>query len=510
MPEFYPAAQQIQQPDIYGAYLRGQMAPLQIQQAQQDTAAGGLKLDQLRMTMGYAQQLAQGSQSAGAQSAQAPTGGVQNGPQGQVSSQAPSQPSGSYDGIGTNPRVNTMMALDVLAGRDPLKTAQGAQEYEQKQRQLQAQGPMALAETVSSSPNADVLIRNNPGLQQQWVAIAPKLGLDPFKDLTPANARMAATFGYNQLAGSAGLPPKPMPDMQQDIPGPLGSLYQRDSLTNKVTQVKGEEPLKDVIGPNGLPTNLRASEAEGKQPFNQSIFGAANLSDQAKEFAYQSFIATGKMPQNIGRSPAMQASMMDYISKRAAQEGNSAASIAAKGQAFTATQGVVSDFTKGKSAQALNGINTAVQHMGSLDPLIDALGNGDAKVINRVSNFFKAQTGSAAPTNYAALKEFVGGEVAKAVLPGGGGEAERQALTAPLNAANSPEQLKQAVQTIKTALAGKTEALRNQWDVGTNGTQGDFDKFLLPATKQALGIAAPSAPTGAHPASVQALLDKYK
>jgi hypothetical protein len=157
----------------------------------------------------------------------------------------------------------------------------------------------------------------------------------------------------------------------------------------------------------------------------------------------------------------------------------------------------VNDFTKGKSAQALNGINTAVQHMTALDPLIDALGTNDVKVVNRVSNFFKEQTGQAAPTNYAALKEFVGGEVAKAVLPGGGGEKEREALTAPLNAANSPDQLKQAVQTIKTALAGKTEALRNQWDVGTMGAQGNFDKFLLPETKKALGIADTSATTTA-------------
>jgi hypothetical protein len=394
---------------------------------------------------------------------------------------------------------STLMALEYLkpGGGDPLKTAQGVQEYQIKQRQLQVQGPMALAETVSSSPQADVLIRNNPGLQQQWMQIAPQLGLDPFRDLTPANARKAAVFGYNQLAGSAGLPPKPMPNPMETLPGALGSVYQRDPMSQKITQVKGEEPLKDVIGANGLPTNLRASEAEGRQPFNQSIFGASNLSDQAKEFAYQSFVATGKMPANYGRNPAMQASLMDYISKRAAAEGNSAASIAAKGQAFTASQGVVNDFTKGKSAQALNGINTAVQHMTALDPLIDALGTNDVKVVNRVSNFFKEQTGQAAPTNYAALKEFVGGEVAKAVLPGGGGEKEREALTAPLNAANSPDQLKQAVQTIKTALAGKTEALRNQWDVGTMGAQGNFDKFLLPETKKALGIADTSATTTA-------------
>jgi hypothetical protein len=147
-----------------------------------------------------------------------------------------------------------------------------------------------------------------------------------------------------------------------------------------------------------------------------------------------------------------------------------------------------------------------VQHMDLLPPLIDALSGGNMTVLNKAQNFFKQQTGNSAPTNFSAIKEFVGGEVAKAVLPGGGGEAERQALTKPLDAANSPVQLKDAVSTIQKALAGKTEALRSQWDIGTNGTQGAFDRFLLPATKNALGIKDQSA----HPPDVQALLNKYQ
>jgi len=398
----------------------------------------------------------------------------------------------------------------VLAGRDPLKTVQSAQEYEQKQRQLQAQGPLATLDTIAGSASPARIVMNNPGLMQRWQQIAPQLGLDPVKDFSDDNVRSAINFARNQVAGAAGLPTVAPPVQEKTINGPLGSIYQQNPISNKITQVKGEEPLKDVIdSATGMPTNVRASQAEGKQPFNQSIFGASNLSDQSKEFAYQSFVATGKIPANFGRNPAMQASLMDYISKRAAQEGNSAASIAAKGQAFTAQQGVVKDFTSGQSGKAVTAINTAVQHINSLTPLVDALGTGDIKQINRFTNAFKEQTGSPAPTNYAALKEFVGGEVAKAVLPGGGGEKEREALLAPLNAANSPQAIHEALGKIQTALAGKTEALRNQWDVGTNGSQGSFDKFLMPATKKALGIAdQPQA--SAHPPAIQSLLDKYK
>src|SRR2546421_3234022 len=121
--EFYPAAQQLQYPDILASYVRGQMAPLQVQGAQQQVTAGQLDIDKLRQIMRYAGEI----HDQGARSAGGPTGGIQNGPQGQVSSQPPSQ-SGSYDGSVGMPPVNTMMALDVLQGRDPLKSAQYAQQ----------------------------------------------------------------------------------------------------------------------------------------------------------------------------------------------------------------------------------------------------------------------------------------------------------------------------------------------------------------------------------------------
>src|SRR5437667_12226173 len=103
--EFFPAALQLQYPDILASYVRGQMAPLQVQSAQQQVTAGQLDIDKLRQIMRYAGKIHdQGAQNQGGQ-----TGGIQNGPQGQVSSQPPS-PSGSYDGSMSMPPVNTMMA----------------------------------------------------------------------------------------------------------------------------------------------------------------------------------------------------------------------------------------------------------------------------------------------------------------------------------------------------------------------------------------------------------------
>lgn len=272
--EFYPAAQQIQQPDIYGSYLRGQMAPYQVQGAQQQVEQGGLQLAQLRLALqnqqtyrdvalnALEQQGALGAPTGG-QNAATSTGGIQNGPQSAVSSQP-------YNGSVSGMSPSTLMALEYLkpGGGDPLKTAQGVQEYQIKQRQLQVQGPMALADTVSTSPNADVLIRNNPGLQQQWLEIAPKLGLDPFRDLTPANARKAAIFGYNQLAGSAGLPPKAMPTELANVNLGQGEVAQINKLTGKKEGdlIERQTPtftLKDIYDPNTQRTRAVAIQTGG-------------------------------------------------------------------------------------------------------------------------------------------------------------------------------------------------------------------------------------------------------
>lgn len=318
------------------------------------------------------------------------------------------------------------------------------------------------------------------------------------RQITPASGKVEYKDAGDQLVPVDSVTGKPSKDLAA-IPKKSDSLYQ-------------------ITGPDGKPQYVTAAEAHGKQPFNATVFGAGTVSQDAKELAYQTYVAEGgKLPTGFSKNPVMQGQLLDYIAKRAKDDGNTAVSMIANGQRTKAAGQVLTAFTKGKEAQSLNGINTAVQHMALLDPLIDNLGNTSSPIYNKAANIFKKQTGSTAPTDFAAIKEFVKGEVAKAVLPGGGGEHEREALGAPLDAANSNAALKSAVQKVQAALAGKTEALRFQWDTGTNGTQGDFDKFLMPETKKALGghsATLQSAPpksvtTSALPPDIAAILAKH-
>lgn len=209
------------------------------------------------------------------------------------------------------------------------------------------------------------------------------------------------------------------------------------------------------------------------------------------------------------------------VIKRATQlsmaAGNTGASVVANQQLVKSQNGLLKDFQTGATAKALDGINTSVKHAEVLSPLIDQLGNGDVQIFNRLHQYLATQLGETAPTDFETTKKFLAGEVAKAVLPAGGGEAEREGIAADMSKAESPQQLQSALGRWKQLLAGKTDATRLRWNSWTDGKFGDFDqKFLLPETQKALGVkpkpAAPvpgAAPAGPTPQGQNALVQYY-
>lgn len=126
---------------------------------------------------------------------------------------------------------------------------------------------------------------------------------------------------------------------------------------------------------------------------------------------------------------------------------------------------VMKDFTSGKSAQTLNSFNTATDHLKILSDLGDALNNGNYPTINSLANRFATATGGAAPTTFDMAKQAVAGEVAK-TFKGQATEGEISAINSTLNKAQSPAQLKGAINTALTLMNSKREALMKQYDQG--------------------------------------------
>lgn len=268
--------------------------------------------------------------------------------------------------------------------------------------------------------------------------------------------------------------------------GPNGTMYGDtgkatiDSVQQAANQQAAAEKLKNAIA-------LKAAV----QKVNAGQMDAPTI-----DYLAQQFNLTHQLPAGISRQ-GLVAPILNRAAALAAQNGDSAGQVIANQQMNKAGQAVLKDYTSGKTYQQLQGVNTAVMHMSTLEPIIDQLGNGDNTGLNALKNTWDAKVmGATAPQNFNAVKSFVAGEIAKAVLPGGGGEREREEIAQAASSASNPQALKQVLQSWKTLLAGKTDYTRQNWDMGTGGRYGDFSRFLLPQTQAALGYK----PTAAAPA----------
>lgn len=268
-PSAFLQAPPIQPVDVLGSYLRGQMAPLELQQAQQQTAMGGiglqqaaLNLEQMRSMMGFRQALfnraqqemggapnpAEPQQQSSATGGGSSNGGINPAPA-TTSTQSGAAPSGGgladpssiedpTRPLGLSPQTQQAMAL-LGMGQD----VTNMRETALKTAQFQARGPMDLAKSVITSPAPEQLALRNPTLLQGWQQYAGRVGAnagDLLNARTPQdleklrrNIRAAATLYYNDLAGRTNQDALPMPDVLNNVNLPFGEVAQVSSVTGK-------------------------------------------------------------------------------------------------------------------------------------------------------------------------------------------------------------------------------------------------------------------------------------
>lgn len=268
----------LQQPDLLASYLRGTMAPGAIEGQQQELQKGALGIQQLQLALrgqqayqnvalqslgeqGY--NVGGGAPSVGvsarngaeAQPASA-AGGIQTGPQAKTyggMDMANMEPLGGVGSTIGGMSPGTLGALAMLRGDDPLKTAQGIQEYSIKQAQLQAQGPLDLIDSIFNSASPARVTMANPSLMARWPQIAQQMGLDPVKDFNDQNVRAALALAGNTLRGQVGMPAKDYPAPLRNVNlGPQGGIAQENPVTGKKEGeliAPASYTLKDVYDP---------------------------------------------------------------------------------------------------------------------------------------------------------------------------------------------------------------------------------------------------------------------
>lgn len=219
-------------------------------------------------------------------------------------------------------------------------------------------------------------------IKAAWPQLAQEVGLDPEKDYNDQNVRMALSNRRNQLASSLQEPTSEPAMPVRTIKLPDGRMAQVEPGTGKITPIASEE-LQSVIGPNGQPSLVPRSQAAGMTPFNPSIFGAAGMSDQALQFAADTYRTTGKMPPAFARNPMAQAKVLDRVAADAAASGDSAGSIAARSAALKANGQALDQNTKLEAATT-SYYNTLDKNLTKLQELQGKVDTSGVPLVNKV------------------------------------------------------------------------------------------------------------------------------
>jgi len=192
------------------------------------------------------------------------------------------------------------------------------------------------------------------------------------------------------------------------------------------------------------------------------------------------------------------AALMNRVEELRAKSGQSGSDIVgAKGTSQAQIQ-ATKDFATGTQGNTVRSLNVAVDHLALLRTLAQEMTQGagitNFRPSNAVVNAFKKEFGYELPTNVEAAKHIVAAEITKAVTGTQGALGDREELTAPLQTANSWEQLAGVIDKAYTPLmAGQLRGLKQQYVTSTKNDPSKFDAMLSDRTKAALNPAPPPA-----------------
>ena len=248
---------------------------------------------------------------------------------------------------------------------------------------------------------------------------------------------------------------------------------------------------------------IRAGQLQVAQSRLAAESATGVLSPDSQELAANLYLTTGTLPpMGIGKGgAALKASIMNRAAEISKSAGATPAAgaaniVAAKQDVGTQTK-ALKDFSTGVQGQMVTSFNTAIDHLGTMDKLVDALNNGDVKAFNSLGNAVAKQTGAPAPTNFDTARHIVGAEIQKAIIRAGGTGKEREEAANAFANAGSPAQLKGVIDTYKQLLGGQLNSLEMQYTANTG--RKDFNKKLSATAQETVkklrgesGAAAPA------------------
>lgn len=469
-----------------------QLRALQIQGAQQDTQTGALKLSEL------GDQIAKQKAIEGAAKSSLSTPAPVNVPQAPVNVGGVSIPGNSTTVQGP-PQFDPQKFQQAYQGIDPIG-AMGYQQAQQanqmKAQSMQADTNKAIAETKEALSKAN---DNQLSAAGNAFELMGKV-LTPVLSLPPEQKQQAWQQGVSQLVQQGVMPPDQAQQHAQ-YPGDqaLGSqLMATKAGTEYIAQRRADNELKSKTVNTG----------EGVKQFNpatgafdvrvgSSPKSAVTVSDNllsnpdALSMAAEYYRKTGTLPSGFSRSPQTVSAVISKAAEMAKAEGGSA-DIAANKITYNTANAENKYMTSGKGGQQLTAFNTAISHLSTLDNLASQLNNGDIQIFNKAAQAWAQQTGNPAPTNFAAAKNAMSGEVAAALKASGATDQEINKVGDTFDRAQSPAQLKGAIEAYRSLLGSKRDQLKAQHDAAQQGKPNFGDNAGGAGSLPPLTITLPS------------------
>ena len=335
------------------------------------------------------------------------------------------------------------------------------------------------------------------------------------------------SYATKAKAGTEILTPEAVKAM--NLPTNRGQVYQRDLTTNKIDLIEGTlapEAKTFKVGDtrefqSGAKKVTQEYQGDGKgwveiasgAAWKPEVAGEGAvdfLNKDAQAMAAALYLKTGTLPPlGGGKNAALaKANIMNIASLMNAGKSpeDAATAVFQNKQNRAAEQQAMKTFAGGIEGRTKRSMNTATDHLFTLEEAGLALKNGDIRVFNSIGNKINKELGVPAPTSFDAVKKIVAGEIVKATTGSAGALGDRLEVEASIMSSNSPEQLLQAIDYYKKLMAGQLNSLELQWETGTNRSASEFRQGL---SKRTLTLLPPlEAPAPAAPAANQQLKDE--
>src|SRR5215472_932179 len=145
---------------------------------------------------------------------------------------------------------------------------------------------------------------------------------------------------------------------------------------------------------------------------------------------------------------------------------------------YNSQQAAINKFTSGPQGDRIQFAGVALDHMNTMDELIDALHQPNGLGLFRdIAQRWATQTGNPAPTNLQAAAGIVGAEIVKSVVNAGGIGKEREAAgIKSYQLSRHADQLHGLNQTYRSLLLSQIKGVRDRFVSSTGLSEEDFNQ----------------------------------